>query len=202
MGRLIDFYKNLFIENRQWLKATVKWFLATAVLGAITFFIRPELLKIIVDGFVQKFGTNPELNFHLVLQIFQQNIIASAVALFGGFIFGLGSIVIVGINGFILGFVGVSLFFVNPDNIGVSISLALGGLVPHGIFELPAFLLAASLGFRLGLEWISRQAEGNRWQILKQNFKQSLLALPVIVLMLFIAALIEVFVSGKLVDKF
>jgi len=202
MKRLVDFYRNLFVQNIAWLKTTVKWFMASAVLGAVFFFIKPELLKTIVNAFTEKFGADPALDFHLVIQIFLQNVQASAIALFGGLLFGLGSILIVGINGFLLGFIIMSLFSGSHGNFAVSLGLALGGLVPHGIFELPAFLISATLGLRLGLEWIGKNALGNRWKILKLNFIHSLIIIPVIALILFLAALIEVYVSGRIVNNF
>ncbi|MDO8591351.1 MAG: stage II sporulation protein M [bacterium] len=172
------------------------------IAGVITSFAKPDLLKVILDGFQEKFGSDPALDINLVMQIFSQNVIASLIAVFGGLLLGLGSILVVVVNGFLIGFVITSIFSLSQDHLGISLAFVLGGTLPHGIFELPAFLIASALGLRLGLEWIGRGVKGERGQVFKDNLKKSLLALPAIALILLIAAIIEVFVSGKIVANF
>jgi stage II sporulation protein M len=72
--------------------------------------------------------------------------------------------------------------------------------VPHGILELPAFLIAAALGLRIGWEWLYKESDDNRWNIFKMNLKQAMILAPGIALLLFMAALIEVFVSGQIIS--
>ncbi len=61
-------------------------------------------------------------------------------------------------------------------------------IVPHGIFELPAFLLSASIGLRLGREVLKRKGERH----LKKELKNGLRFFLVLVLpLLLIAAFIE-----------
>ena len=200
MNSLVAPYTRLFKFNTQWFKAVLVWFIVTAVVGAIFFVYYPSLLEKIAAGFQEKFGTSPALDIHLVLQIFIQNIIASAVALFGGIFLGLGSLLVVAVNGFVLGYIFTWLLS-SQSVTGHTLVLIFGGLAPHGILELPAFLIAAALGLRLGWEWMSENAKGNRWPVFRSNLKQALISLPVVVLVLFIAAIIEVFVSGWIVDK-
>jgi uncharacterized membrane protein SpoIIM required for sporulation len=61
-------------------------------------------------------------------------------------------------------------------------------IVPHGIFELPAFLLSAAIGLRLGREVLKRKGERH----LKKELKNGLRVFLVLVLpLLIIAAFIE-----------
>ncbi len=202
MQALIQFYKNLTVENRRWLRASFILFIITAILGATAFFSWPGLLEVIIEGLAERFGSDPALDMNLALQIFLQNLMVAAIAIFGGLLFGLLPILVVGVNGFIFGFVLTSVFFIADQNPASSLALILGGIAPHGILELPAFLVAAAIGLRLGLEWLRKEAKGSRWNILKNNFKNAFIVFPALAFVLILAALIEVFVSGKIVDNF
>jgi len=61
-------------------------------------------------------------------------------------------------------------------------------IVPHGIFELPAFLLSAAIGLRLGREVLKRKSERH----LKKELGDGLKVFVILILpLLLIAALIE-----------
>lgn len=190
MKRLLTFYKNLLIENRNWLRIVTVLFLLEVLVGALISFENPELMDQILKTFEEKFGADPGLDFNFVIAIFTQNLIAAIIALFGGVVLGLTSFLTVTVNGFLLGYVAA--FIADPWVI-------IFGLFPHGIFELPGLLTASALGFKVGLRWLSRGAEGKRFLILKQDFKTAIVSLPMIVVILFLAALIEVYISGNLV---
>jgi len=99
----------------------------------------------------------------------------------------------------LLSFVIVSMF--SLTNVLSGVLIIVTGLVPHGIFELPAVLIAAALGLRFGTEWLRQESKGHRGEVLKNNLIRAIVCLPAIALVLFIAALIEVFASGKLVGN-
>lgn len=61
-------------------------------------------------------------------------------------------------------------------------------IVPHGMFEIPAFLLSAAIGLRLGREVLKRKGDRH----LKKELRNGLnVFLAVVLPLLFIAALIE-----------
>ncbi len=83
---------------------------------------------------------------HLIIMIiiFLKNLLASATALLLGLGLGLIPLLVVTSNGFLLGVVAYSAI----QKSGLIFLAA--GIMPHGIFELPAVLVSIALGFRLG----------------------------------------------------
>lgn len=96
----------------------------------------------------------------------------------------------------------------NAVIIGIVGALGMGwetlvvGLLPHGIFEIPAILLATTLGFYLCLRLILKIVSPNREEIsLKQTFLDAIRCfLLVVVPLLAIAAVIESYVTPWLLS--
>jgi len=66
--------------------------------------------------------------------------------------------------------------------------IVLFAIVPHGIFELPAFFISAAIGLKLGREVLKRREDRH----LKDEFGRALRAFfTLIIVLLFIAAIIE-----------
>ncbi len=61
-------------------------------------------------------------------------------------------------------------------------------IVPHGIFEIPAFLLSAAIGLKLGREVLKRKEERHLKDELRKGLRTYLI---LVLLLLLIAALIE-----------
>lgn len=180
---------------------TILWlFVAGLVLGAITSFTNPELMTEITKSFAEQFGENPALDYDLAQSIFIRNLTVSLMAWLGGILIGLAPVFIVFVNGLILGYVVGYILFTQPDILQNLVFLAVG-LIPHGIFELPAFFLAAVLGMKLGFDWLAQSAKGARLVVLKNAFIYTSKAFLWVVGALIIAAFIEVFVSGQLVNN-
>ena len=190
-----NFYKNLLRENLIWLKRAVWWSLIWAVVGGLTFIFRPELLqtlgRFLDEAFRGILGTEElALNFKSVLLIFKNNFLVAALSLFLGIGFGLVPLLALAVNFFILGFL-LAVFVLAPP-----VSAHLPGLItflitllPHGVIEIVAFLITTAFGVKLGF------AVGQRKKVLKENLE----LLPLLALLFFIAAILEVFVTGNLV---
>jgi stage II sporulation protein M len=199
---MIRVLKTYIAENKTWFKFTLQWFLVSVLIGAIVFFFKPTLLDQILELFKDKFGADPDQNLkNLAKEIFVQNTIACLIAIFGGIIFGISSFAILFFNGFIIGVVLISILLI-PGNPARNLAFLFGGLVPHGIFELPAFFISSALGLRIGTEYLSRASAGRRGQVFLQNLKRVVIVLPFIVFLLAIAAVVEVFISGSIVGNF
>jgi stage II sporulation protein M len=199
---LLNYYRQLFAENRRWIIWSLRWFLVSFTAGVVGFFVNPDLMDSIAKIFSDKFGATPSLDIHLAQAIFIQNSIAVLFALLGGAFVGISSLVALITNGFLIGFIITMLIAVAFENPLTGFGLLIGGLVPHGIFELPAFFIASAFGMKLGLAWFKSKAQGNRWGIWKQSLREVITILPLLILLLAVAAVIEVFISGFIVDKF
>jgi stage II sporulation protein M len=196
-----EFLQHYYGENKPWILAVVRLFVLAAFVGALTFLIKPGLLALIVGIFAKKFGAVPHTGWPLAREIFVSNSTACLLALAGGILFGISPLLIVFFNGFIIGFIVLSLLALS-GSLGQNLLYLVLGLLPHGIFEIPAFILAASLGLRLGIEWMLGTSRGRRGEVIKNNLRRCLVAVPILAAALFIAAIVEVFVSGQLVSNF
>ena len=72
-------------------------------------------------------------------------------------------------------------------------------LLPHGIIEIPAFIISAAMGFRIGKQLILPEIKTGKWKRFRsatEIFKKSMFSYVYIILLLvFAAALIETFVT-------
>jgi stage II sporulation protein M len=195
-----SYYKQLFSANKHWNQVVLKWFVMGALIGAFVFFWKPDLLSGILNVFEDKFGSQPSLGFDLAIQIFLNNLQVSALALFGGLLLGFGPFLVVVSNGFILGYIITAIVLFSNESLTSSVGAVLVGIVPHGILEIPAFLLAAAFGLKLGIDWLRKDAAGKRGAVFIHSLKQVCYAIPAIVVILFAAAMVEVYVSGFLLN--
>lgn len=191
MQKILGFYKNLFSENSQWFRIVGIWFAVSVVLGAIVSFTNPNLLDYVFQMIREKFGDEPVNDVGDALAIFKNNFRVATITLVGGLLLGLGPFVIVVFDGFIIGYAVARALSISGGNI-ILISAA---VLPHGILEIPAFLLAAALGLRLGTNWLRFE---KKWQTFKKDFLTVLIYFPSVALFLLLAAFIEVFVSGAI----
>ncbi len=95
------------------------------------------------------------------------------------------------INGYLLGMVGT---IVTNE---VSLWAALAALLPHGIFEMPALVIAAAAGFRFGiavLKKIKSKIRRNEFSV-SNDFEKSLRLFVLSAILLFAAAIMETYVT-------
>lgn len=122
--------------------------------------------------------------FELFLRILLNNTKATAIMLFSGIFLAILPTLGTLMNWMIIGFV-----FQSPQLMaGRPAYLIFLQLLPHGVFEIPALLLALALGIRLG-GWLLKEKKAEH---LKSNIKESLSCyVKVIFPLLIIAACIE-----------
>lgn len=128
------------------------------------------------------------LSFLLFLGVFVNNAIKALGLVFLGILLGVPSVLLIGLNGFILGGVGAVL-----DSAG-GWTYVVASFLPHGIVEIPVVLLAAALGLTLGMEsfrWLSRKESRIRLQLSDSLRVYVRLILPGLA----VAAIIEAFVT-------
>lgn len=91
-------------------------------------------------------SSNPTLS--MIGVIFLNNAIKSILIIFLGAFFGLYPIFFLVVNGMVIGFV-IQLTAEGNTTLSVS-EMIFKGLLPHGILEIPALLIAGAYGLRLG----------------------------------------------------
>ena len=119
--------------------------------------------------------------FELFIFIFHNNLKTSLISIIAGIAFGLFDIFNTIVNSYVIGFVGRAA----SEKIGAGV---LFRLVPHGIFELPSFILSLGLGLRLGLHLFFRKKDETFWKNLENVLRVFIF---VILPLLLIAAFIE-----------
>ena len=169
-------------------------FLIAAVIGGVAVADNPavgeELINIIHEQiFTQLMSDNPAI---VTLNIFINNLQASAILFLGGVSFGLVTLLILSLNGFIIGIVAEMI----RQEQGLVFFLA--GVLPHGIFEIPAIILAGSYGILLGVEvWRELSGDGDAVAAAGTYGRKFLrLVLP----LLAVAACIEGFITPEILN--
>ncbi len=122
----------------------------------------------------------------------------NASALLVSFIFSpilcLLPILALALNGMLLSF--VSVFVVQEKSIG----FLLMGLLPHGIFEIPAIIIGEAAALSFGTATIIALVSNKRRNLLLPNFKQNLKYLLLAFILLVPAAIIETYVTPLLIQ--
>jgi stage II sporulation protein M len=109
--------------------------------------IGQDLLKLFekeVAG--QMDGTNP---YDMVVKLFANNLEACILLFLGGASFGILTIFIMSLNGIVIGAI---MEIVSKDH---SVLFVAAALIPHGIFEIPAFIISGALGILLAQSLIA-----------------------------------------------
>jgi len=179
-----------------WITATL--FLGTAVLGWLLVSFNPELASLfasekMIENVQQgELWTDGLLNIVpssvLSVQIMANNIVVSLFAFALGALYGLGTIYVISLNGFMLG--GIFAFTANYDMAGRLFNF----VVAHGVVELSVICLAGAAGIALGHALIHPGLK-TRSEAFRDAVKHAGILLPVVVIFLVGAGLIEGFIS-------
>ncbi|MET1125150.1 MAG: stage II sporulation protein M [Archaeoglobaceae archaeon] len=145
-----------------------------------------ELLKKFFESFSPYFDDPVKL----ALIIFVNNATKSFAAMLGGFFFGIYPIFFVASNGYILGAVAAA----SAAQRGWYATLL--AILPHGIIEIPAVILASAYGVYLGYRFALALFKGEEFK--KHLFEALTVYLRIILPMLFLAALIEAFITPRI----
>jgi stage II sporulation protein M len=159
----------------------------------IGYHVSKYLQTSILEQFQEVFKGLTKLSpFELTFFIFLNNSIKSFAAIILGLAFGIVPIIFLVLNGLIIGLV---IFEVIKAK-GILFTLA--AILPHGIIEIPLFLISTAIGLKIGYEVIRKiKGKGNVKKEVKIGVKLFILK---ILPLFFLAAIIEVFITPFVVS--
>lgn len=126
------------------------------------------------------------------LKLFLNNLEACIILFLGGASAGLLTVFVLGVNGIII---GVVMELVRQEQGMLYVAAA---LIPHGIFEIPAFLAASALGLALG-QALLLEVHGEGDAAMKASELGSAF-LRVVVPLLAVAAVVEAFITPAILQ--
>lgn len=189
-------------KNLNWLCLAVAFYL----LGfALTFFALENVpngselifqqLEQLEDLAQEIFSVNP---LYGIVRLFIHNTTASFSIIIFSFIIGLPPLLSLLGNGSMLGIIAV---LMSQSDINF-LPFLFYGIVPHGIFELPAFFISAALGLKVGYHIIFPLPDKGRIESIKEIWKEIMYMAPTILALLLIAAIIEVLITPGILSHF
>ncbi|HEU4965594.1 MAG TPA: stage II sporulation protein M [Bacilli bacterium] len=185
--------------NGRYLAAAFAVFLLGWVLGAVFTEELQSLLQASLDkleGLADKIGEDAG-PWRISELIFLNNLQAALAMLLFGIPLCFPTVFMLLSNGMVVGAV------VNSTGAGTSFwETMLFGLLPHGIFELPALFIAAAFGLKLGKVLIVPLPDKTRLQSFGFVWKEILKVSWLVVLLLVVAAGVEGTITPVLLDTF
>jgi stage II sporulation protein M len=126
-------------------------------------------------------------SYEMCLKLFANNLEACIFLFLGGASFGILTIFIMSLNGIVIGAI---MEIVHKDHSALFVAAA---LLPHGIFEIPAFIISGALGILLAQSLIAEWYGGEDAAVDARKFSRLfiLYVLPLV----FVAACVEAFIT-------
>lgn len=131
------------------------------------------------------------------ISILLKNLTLIIILILGGFIFGFPTFLNIFSNGYMFGVI----FAVYSKTFKINQFLLL--TLPHGIFEIPAIIIAGAAEFKIPYEKIIRYLAGKKERILTKDVIKEYLTLALIsIILIVIAAFVEAYVTPKIAEYF
>ena len=194
--------KQVIVNNRSWLMISTSIFMLSVIVFT---FATPAAEATEVPALDNHFdalmglfdfilGAPPVIS---ALLVFMNNFLSMAQMLLLGFIAGISPLVTLGLNGALVGVI----FSLTIDQGIPLLPMIVLGILPHGVFELPAFFLCGALGLKFGYHCIASPLPGlSRMQSFRYIWKETRSVLPLVVLLLLAAAFIEIMITPHLIE--
>ena len=169
-------------------------FIFFCLIGAFTIAQNEEIAEPLITSIKEEMyafvmDENPAV---LSLKLFLNNLEAAVLLFIGGATFGLVTMFVLMTNGIIIGFV---ISYASEEKGMLPI---MASIIPHGIMEIPAFLIASGLGLLLSIslwnEFKGRGDAASDAKALAQKF--IILVIP----LLAFAAITEAFITPQIID--
>jgi stage II sporulation protein M len=181
-------------DMRDALLMTAALFAISMAIGVLITVTDPEIGRQLMEFFKDAVigEIMDDSSFVLAGKLFLNNIQACLFMFLGGATFGVVTLFIIGTNGFVIGSI---LEVVRQEQ---SLLYVAAAVVPHGIFEIPAFIISGALGFSLARalwrEWAGSGDAGSDAAVLGRRFVANVLPL------IAIAAITEAFITPQIIQ--
>lgn len=188
-------------ENCSWLVLAILFFLAGYAMAFAALQHDATILKMVEETSLtllrelgeQIFAGHPLRGIAI---LFLHNLSSTIQIMLFGLLLGLPALASAITNGAILGIVA---FQLTQEGMAPLPYLA-AGILPHGLFELPAFFLSAAFGLKLGYHVVFPAPGQTRKETLRGIFREIASAFPYIFSLLLVAAIIEVLVTPAIIQ--
>lgn len=149
-----------------------------------------ELLQSFIEQVKDRYtGIGP---FHMATEIFVNNIIVGIILFLGGVTLAFVTCAVVFVNGWMIG----AFYHMSYEEMGLSEFLV--AVLPHGIFELPAFVISGALGLMLANTVWQEMKEGADAADYAASLGRKFVFL--VVPLLLIAAVVEAFITPQILN--
>ena len=127
----------------------------------------------------------------MFLKLFFNNLQACILLFLGGATFGILTIFIMSLNGIVIGAI---MELVHKDHTPLFVAAA---ILPHGIFEIPAFIIAGALGILLAQSLVAEWYGSGDTAVSAMAFARLFLA--VVLPLVAVAAMVEAFITPVII---
>jgi len=178
---------------RPYLLVIITLFLLATAVGYVSAYFNPDIIDELIGQFEETYGWIAEESpIMIMLFIFANNTLNSFIAMLLGTFFGIWPVIFILVNGYFIGVV----VFSSVQEYGILVVLF--ALLPHGIIELPMIFISASMGLRLGVLAFQKIFNIKDIRFKYELFSAIRFFVTVIVPLLFIAAIIETFITSSI----
>jgi len=168
-------------------------FVLSAAIGYVVAIMHPEMVMQSLEELEGLVDLLKNLSpIEIMFLIFLNNSIKSLFVLVLGVFFGVVPLLFIAYNGYFLG------IFSHKILMEQSLLYLAGGLLPHGIIEIPMVVISAAVGIRLGLKVIAA-FKGESVSLKEEMITGIKFFFYWIMPLLFIAAVVETFITSAII---
>ena len=205
MSKIGDIYKKAlkytFYDIRFYLLGVVGFFIAIIILSALFFRSNTDYMWQIINEFRKSIENMSDISSVQAVQLFMNNTKVAGLCILLGFVpFLFLPALVLASNAAIMGAVAAMY-----ASMGQSVTrMIIFGIMPHGFFELMALFISMAIGIHLCLTVTQRITERRITQgtVIPVIKNAALSFITICVPLLIIAAIIEAFVTGHLIEWF
>ncbi len=207
---MLSTYRLLLSRYRRYIIAALMLFTVGIALGIVAAIYYPEqvqqLFQMVVEQ-LERLGQDIFTGSKLqgTITLFLHNLRAVGLIAALGLALGIYPAFAMVLNGAIIGLVGVVTAHQSSWLTFIS------GIIPHGILEIPALIIGAAIGLRLGIgplfakprsPFARYDERDSGWRGYRQELKNALVLLGLTVVLLALAAIIEVNITPLILAQF